>query len=135
MYLVYVWKESAFAAWLSTWSDDQWPPDSSVCTHHPERGREYRRDRKTKNVAHKKMLAPPGRASATRPRLRHPAAPPPPGCASATRPRLFRIEVTLHKSMASEFLIAWSTFCAGISCMLVRLCLIMILNTFCFIMQ
>ena len=109
-------KSQLFAAWLSTWSDDQWPPESSACTHHPERGREYRRDRKTKNVAHKKMWAPPGRAS-------------------ATRPRLFRIEVTLHKSMASEFLIAWSTFCAGISCMLVRLCLIMILNTFCFFMQ
>ncbi len=82
------------AAWLSTWSDDQWPPESSACTHHPERGREHLRDRKTKNVAHKKMWAPPGRASATRPRLRHPAAPPhpaapsPPGRASATRSRL-----------------------------------------------
>ncbi len=43
-------------------------------------------------------------------------------------------EVTLHKSMASEFLSADPTFCAKISCMLVRLCLIMILNTFCFIM-
>ena len=47
----------------------------------------------------------------------------------------FRKAVTLRKSMASEFLIADPTFCVGLSWMLVRLCLIMILNTFCFVMQ
>ena len=35
----------------------------------------------------------------------------------------------------SEFLVAWPTFCAGLSGMLLRLCLIPILNTFRFIMQ
>ena len=42
MYLVYVSQVSAFAAWLSTWSDDRWPPESSAWTHHPERGADYR---------------------------------------------------------------------------------------------